>query len=190
MIWAGFSFIALLISSIRIASQVESIYRQAALTMSDETSNSYQIEKDLKAIGDASNKASLGPVERAEAIRIFAFRKLPISIMEAGLKSVGMLSVITGIDAKIVANFFADVYRIFGAATSEQGDLIMGVIHQTIRQSAAPPADFMSAFEHSRRLVLSRSIDAPSYFAELQLALDAGVAPEMMGEYLSARIPK
>lgn len=188
VIWSGFSFIALLISSIKIASQVESIYRQASLTMA--SSDSFLIEKELKAIGEAADKVSLGPVERAEAIRIFAFRKLPISIMAAGLKSVGMLSVITGIDSKIVSNFIADVYRIFSADTTEQAQLILEVIHQTIRESAAPPADFMAAFDHSRRLVLSRSIDASNYFAELQFALDAGVAPEMMGEYLSSRIPK
>lgn len=188
VIWSGFSFVALLISSVRIASQVESIYRQAALTIDDTALNSYEIEKRLKEIGNANNKFSLGPVERAEAIRIFAFRKLPLSTMGAGLKSVGMLSVITGLDAKIVARFCADVYRIFGAVTAEHGELILEVIHQTIRQSAAPPADFMAAFEHSRRLVLSKSIDASTYFAELQLALDAGVAPEMMAEYLTARV--
>jgi hypothetical protein len=189
-IWSGFSFVALIISSIKIASNVESIYREASLNMADSTLDSLGIEQRLKAIGDSSNKISLGPVERAEVIRIFAFRKLPIAVMEGGLKSVGMLSIITGIESKPIANFFADVYRIFGASTTAEGEMILEVIHQTIRQCAAPPVDFISAFEHSRRLVLTRSIDAPTYFAELRVALDAGVAPEAMTEYLSDRIPK
>jgi hypothetical protein len=158
--------------------------------MADETSDSFLIEKELKAIGGTDSKVSLGPIERAEVIRVFAFRKLPLSVMGAGLKSVGMLSVITEIESKVVANFIADVYKIFGATSAVQGEMIMGIMHETIKLSAAPPGDFMKAFEHSRRLVLTRSVDAPSYFAELQLALDAGVAPEMMGEYLSSRIPK
>jgi hypothetical protein len=158
VIWSGFSFVALLISSVRIASQVESIYRQAALTIDDTPVNSHELEKRLQQVGNTDNKFSLGPVERAEAIRIFAFRKLPVSIMEAGLKSVGMLSVITGLDAKIVARFVADVYRIFGAVTTDDGELLLGVIHQTIRQSAAPPSDFMAAFEHSRRLYCRRPL--------------------------------
>jgi hypothetical protein len=188
VIWAGFSFIAFLISSIRIASQTENIYRQASLAMADATSDSYLIEKELKAIGESANKASLGPIERAETIRVFAFRKMPLSIMEAGLKAVGMLSVITEIEPKVVSNFIADVYRIFDASTTEQVEMIMEVVYQTIRQSAAPPRDFMVAFEHSRRLVLSRSMEAPSYFIELRRALDAGVAPEVMGEYLSSHV--
>lgn len=189
-IWAGFSFVAFLISSVRVSNKAESIYRQASLTMADEVADSFLIEKELRAIGEASNNVSLGPIERAEVIRVFAFRKLPISVMQAGLKSVGMLAVITEIEPKTVANFIADVYRIFDATTSAQGEMIMGIMHQTIKRSAVPPRDFMAAFEHSRRLVLSRTVDAPSYFAELQLALDAGVTPEMMGEYLSSRIPK
>ena len=187
-VWTGFSFVALLISSIRISSATENIYRQASLTMADETTNSYLIEKELKAIGESANKASLGPIERAETIRIFAFRKLPLSIMQAGLKAVGMLSVITEIEAKVVANFIADVYRIFNASTTEHGELVMEVVYETIRQSAAPPMDFMVAFEHSKRLVLMKSFDSTDYFLELQRALDAGVAPEAMGEYLASRV--
>jgi hypothetical protein len=84
----------------------------------------------------------------------------------------------------------ADAYRIFEATTKEQGETILEILHQTIRLSAVPPSDFMIAFEHSRRLVLSRSIDAVTYFTDLRIALEAGVAPEDMGEYLSSRLPK
>src|SRR5207253_5471934 len=110
-------------------------------------------------------------------------------IMGAGLKAVAMLNVITDIDLNSVARFVADVYRIFDARTAEQGEIILNILLRTIRLSAVPPADFIAAFEQSRRLVLSRSVDAATYFASLQIALDAGVPPSNMNDYLSSQIP-
>jgi hypothetical protein len=104
-VWSGFSFLALMISSVRIASKQESIYRQASLALADDGMNSSLIEKQLQSIGKASMKIALGPVERAEVIRVFAFRRLSLTVMEAGLKAVAMLSIITEVNSLVVARF-------------------------------------------------------------------------------------
>jgi hypothetical protein len=188
-IWSGFSFLALLISSVRLAGKRESIYRQASLAMTEVGMSTSLIEKDLERIGKTAMDVPLGPVERAEVIRVFAFRRLPLNVMGAGLRAVGMLSIITEVESLVVARFVADAYKIFNIGTKEEGEAVLEILHQTIRLSAVPPSDFMTAFEHSRRLVLTRSIDAVTYFAELRVALDGGVAPENMGEYLASRLP-
>jgi hypothetical protein len=189
MIWASFSFVALLVSSLRLAGNADGIYKEAALAMSDEDMDFASAEKKLKEVGEGQRSLALGPIERAEALRVFVVRRVPLSIMGAGLKAVAMLNVITDIDSNSVARFVADVYRIFGATTAEQGEIILNILLKTIRMSAVPTADFIVAFEHSRRLVLSRSVDAATYFANLQIALDAGVPPANMSDYLSSQIP-
>lgn len=186
--WCGFSFAALIIASIRIASRSESIYRQAALAYADKPEDSMVIEKQLIEIGGTSEAEGLGPIERAHAIRLFCFRKLPLEAQPAALKGVAMLSVITQIDSNAIASFVTDVFKAFNFAGSGMYDRIIDIVYLHLRQSAVPPQDFIKGFENSRRLLLGNEVAPLKYFRSLQDALELGIPPEQIVDHLGPKL--
>jgi uncharacterized membrane protein len=182
-VWLSFTFAALIISSIKIAARTEDIYRQAALTLAPSLDVSPEIEASLRTIGQGGSYGTLGPIQRAEAIRFFAFRKLPLEQIGAALHAVETLTVITQIEPKAISAFVADIYKVFDLTIQSNHEVVLDYIHLIIQGSAVPPTDFIKAFEHSRRYILSRSLDLVDYFERLRSALESGVAPEAVGEY-------
>ena len=93
-VWSAFSFSVLLISSLKLASRSESLYRQAAIATCDRNFEVKAMEKLLQEIGKDRSIEGLGPIEKAETLLIFAYRKLPIESQSNALKAVSILSVI------------------------------------------------------------------------------------------------
>lgn len=184
-VWLAFSFFALMISSIRLAAKSESIYRQAALALAPSADVSGPVESQLKEIGADKTLRSLGPIERAEVIRLFAFRRLPMGMISPALKAVEILSVITQIEHQVVAKFIADVYRVFDFATPADHVGVLDTLFVTLRESAVPPVDFFTGFDASRHLILSRAINPTKFFGLLREALESGVAPAETAHYLA-----
>lgn len=157
---------------------MQDIYRQAALRLAPAPDQLESCERQLKEIGDDRTVTALGPVERAEILRFFVFRRLPSTSLTMSLRSVGILSVVMQIEPLIVAKFIADIATVFGGGRGAAIDnATLDSVFETIRNSAVPPADFFKAFEASRHLVLSRSIEPKEYFRRLREALESGVAP-------------
>lgn len=182
-VWLTFSFFALIISSVRIAAQQEDIYRQASLALADNVAESPVIEAQLKQIGQHSTYATLGPIQRAEAIRLFVFRRIPLEFIGSALNAVETLSVITDIDHKTISAFVADIYKVFDSVLPDIHQGVTDHIYLILRRSAVPPIDFIRAFGYSRWVVLSRILGPLEYFEQLKEALESGVAPETVGDY-------
>ncbi len=176
-VWTGFCFVALMIASIKVAASSESIYRQAAIAFSESEAERPEIEKGLRAIGDDRNIEGIGPIERAEVLRLFAYRKIPIEVMPSALRACAMLTVITQIDHKKIGAFIADVFTVFDFIERDLQGKIIDVVYQTMQRSAVPPADFISGFEHARHLVLSRTISPLDFILALKSSLESGIPP-------------
>jgi hypothetical protein len=186
--WVGFTSIALLISSIRVAANIESIYRQAAISLSTGGDEITETERVLRKAGEQTALRSIGPVQRAEVIRLFAFRKLPIPVMETALRAVEILSLVTQIEPIVIAKFVTDVTRMFELTNSGDLDSAIQTVITTIRECPVPPSDFFEGFNHSRYLVLGGSVGPKRYFVELRNALEAGVAANGVSQYLEHRL--
>lgn len=187
-VWAAFSFLAILISSIKLAAKSEGLYRQAAIALSD---NSYQVsqtEKELKKIGDDNTVDGLGPIERAETLLIFSYRKLTKEVMPSALKAVAILSVITQLQPKIIAAFVADAYKVFDSAFPEQQEQLVDILYKNIKESPVTPQDFIDAFKLSRRLILNKSIAPTTYLELLRQSLETGTPPDEVIEYIERNI--
>ena len=187
-VWAAFSFLAILISSIKLASQSESLYRQAAIALSENNFQVSQTEKELKKIGNDNTVDGLGPIERAETLLIFSYRKLSMEILPAALKAVAILSVITQLQPKIIAAFVADVYKVFDSAFPEQQEKLVDILYENIKESPVTPLDFIDAFRHSRRLILSKSMAPTTYLELLRQALETGTPPNEVIEYIEGHV--
>jgi len=183
-VWVGFSLLVLLIASIRLAARYESLVRDASLILAKHPDSSDKTELQLRKIAESSEIKALDPIERAVALRVFCMRKLPLDAMAGALRQVELLSVITQADSERVARFIADVHRVFDAVAPGQAEHTTDLLYGAIRDSAVPPDDFFSGFESSRHLVLSRALRPIEYLSRLRAALENGVQPSAVGDYL------
>jgi hypothetical protein len=72
----------------------------------------------------------------------------------------------------------------FKASADGRYHRLLDQIYETIRRSPVAPTEFIKAFKHSRRIALSHSYSPEAYFALLTEALEKGIAPEDVYEYL------
>lgn len=185
-LWVGLSLFIFLISSVKLAAEQEEILSDAAISVKADNVKK-QIEKYKKISNDKFIKM-LGPIKRAEIIRLFAFRKVPEESMVFGLRAVEMLSTITRVDYLDTARFVIDVYKMNQSLPGPLYQNLLDDVYETIRGSTVSPDEFISAFRNSRHLVLSGRIEPKRYFHQLSLALDQGVAPNEIYEHLDGEL--
>ncbi len=188
--WMGFAFFALLITSVKLAAKSEDIYRMASLRLSDHPDDHVAIEKQLREIGASKPSNMLGPIERAEVIRVLAFRKLPIELFRPCLNAVETLSVITKCDIKTIAIFLADFLLSFTPGSDADARRLVDTLYDVIKDVPVPPEDFFAAFESSRRLLVSQTISPTEFLEGLRSCLSAGVSPGEMYDELVNRFNK
>jgi len=191
VVWAVFSFIALMIASVSLAGKVETIYLQAALVLSPETNDGKKIAKELQAIGQTSTPLGQLPVvDRAEAIRLLVFRKIPMTSLPEALKAIEVVSVVTRVNTKSAAAFIADVLRLLEIHDAKDYSQVLEQIMGIIWRSAVPPDDFIKGFEYSRSLALSRTLTPQRYFELLKEQLENGITPEDVGKAITEQLKK
>ncbi|MEP7010806.1 MAG: hypothetical protein ABJC13_10820 [Acidobacteriota bacterium] len=185
-VWFTFSAVALLISSVRIATEVESIYVQGAIALGDpsDAESIKQAERVLRAVGKRNQRGDLNPVERAQILRLFAFRRIPVEVMDAGLSAVATLSIATHTEPLIAAKFITDVTRAIEDVQAEDLAASLALLVGTIRDCGAAPEEFFRAFESSRHLLLARILPIAELLSQVKIALEAGVHCEAVGSYL------
>jgi len=183
-VWVGFSVLALLISSVSLAAKSESIYRDASLAAAPDVSEYKAVEKELQKIGKDPKIRRLGPIERAEALRLFAYRKLPVPVMRSALQAVDTLSLATQTPPATVTRFVGDTYRVFSAVAPLEMSRFAETLFSSIRDSAVPPADFYAGFEASRHLLLSGEFEPEEFLTRLRTALEHGVPTADLTDYL------
>lgn len=184
--WLTFSAVALLASSIKVASQLETIYIGAAAAVAGHSDAKAikATERQLRAIADGYKGYLIGSKEKAEAIRVFGFRRLPLEVFGSALEAVDTLSTALQLDAIAIANLVCDITKAFEATEAADLPGYFGTFISALQDTAAPPSDFIVGFESSRHLLLGRRLRPSAYFGALKGALEAGVAPARVGEYL------
>ena len=184
--WVALSLTALLISSVSIAARVEEIISDAAISLG--TQDHKGMARELSRISKETETEMLGPVERAEVLRLFAFRMLSLDAMSQGLRATEILHTITGVSHIGVATFIADVYKMFRTEASTRYEPLLNGVYLHIRESPVSPNEFIEAFNDSRHLALSGNMTPENYFSQLRNALDEGVHPADISEYLEKKL--
>ena len=191
-VWFTFSAAALLISSVRLSSEVETIYLQGAFALGDpsDSTSIKNAERVLRAIGEQHRDkgGGLDPVERAQILRMFAFRRIPLPVMTSGLSAIDTLSTATYTEPLLVAKFVTDVTKAIEGTQVDYLTESLALLVSTIRDCAAAPEEFFRAFESGRHLLLGRVLPIGSFLVQIRSALEAGVPPEEVGEHVSERL--
>jgi len=186
--WVGFALAAILIASVKLAAQVEDIYRQASLHLSEAVEGHTALEKQLREIGASKSLKMLGPIERAEVIRVLAFRRMPVDLIEPCLHAVETLSVITKCDIKSIAIFLADFFLSFSPDNTGEAQRFVDILYGVVKDAPVSPEDFFTAFAGSRRLLLSDKIQPIVFLEGLRDCLAAGIAPSDVCDELRSRL--
>lgn len=185
--WTGFAFTALLISSVKLAAKAEEVYRMASLRLASRPEDHTVIEKQLRRIGSSTTLKMLGPIERAEIIRVLAFRKLPIELFEPCLNAVETLSVITKCRIKTIAIFVADFLLSFAPDSDADARRLVDTLNDVIKDVPVAPEEFFASFESSRRLLVSQVISPIEFLDGLRDCLTSGVSPDDMYSEMVSR---
>ncbi len=175
-VWTVFSLLVLIIGSVKLAARMEEVISDAAYFAFGSRAKVHQAE--LKAIAEDKTVTMLGPVEKAEVLRVFAFRKLQTRSMPSGLKATEVLSTVTGADHESIAHFVADIEKMFGADSRDRYSRFLTRVPDVIRESPVSPSDFIRAFQDSRHLALSGKLSPEEYFDKLQQTLESGTRPD------------
>ena len=149
----GFLFFVLLIGSIRIAATNESLYREAALYVS--VSNYKEVEKQLVKISKSIPDKLLGPVERADAIKIMVFRKIPTESMQYMLAIIQTFVGITRLDAKTITQFLVDLTRVLNLEIGPNLRKKIDDIFELYRDAPVSDEEFIAAFSNTKHFVIS-----------------------------------
>ncbi len=180
--WVGLLTLILLISSVRVAGKVEAIHTFAAQFV--EVNDLEVAKARLDAISKDQRVKTLGPIERAEIIRVFAIRKVPLDVMGHALSGVDAFAAITNIDYRMVAEFVADLYSLMQPTEEQEWHTVLDGVYDALRSSTSSPDEFIDAFNNSRRIVLSGQMDHTMYFAKLAEGMIHGVPPKEMYDYM------
>ncbi len=177
-VWVMFTIVVFLTTSIRLGSTTQSIYMEAAFAIKHPQLSDKECEKQLQAISNALKECIMGPVERAETIRVFAYRKISLNDMEIGLKWVNIFFSLTRIPYLTLADFVAVVIK--NASILNQritGDMIFEHIYSGIRSAPVTPQEYIEVFQRTRHLLI-RNKNVVLYFDILNTYFDSGSSPD------------
>ena len=165
----------LLTASVRIASSAESIYIQAANFAKQQ--DSHASKNSLEKLVKQAKVTILGPIARAESVRMLVYRNFPLKQIPAALESIERFSVITGLSHTDVASHLVILYPI-ASATGVGFSRLDDLFYTALRDSAATPEEFFEAVRVTRSLVLSRQMDLDEYLKKLSELLGLGLSPD------------
>ena len=172
--WIALASIALIIDSVGLAAQVQSIFTAAAVPLRAPASP--DPAKDLQRIASAYS-GLVGPVEKAKILRILSYRGLPISAMAEGLRAVDQLSAVLELEHHTAAGLVADIYRMESGFPAGYLDTILAAV----RRSGSSPTQFVDAFERSRHAALGGETTLNDFANQIADKLLKGLSSDQIG---------
>lgn len=185
VVWVAFTVIVFLSTSIKLASQSQSIYLEASFAVKNKSLSDKDCEKALSSISDALKDSILGPIEKAEVIRVFAYKKIEMTDMAVGLKWVNIFFALTRIPYLVLADFVAVVIKNTSIIGREiTCDRVFDYIYTGMRNASVSPNEYIEAFQQTRH-ILVRHKQVVLYFNTLVDYFDSGVSPQDIEEFFN-----
>lgn len=182
----SFFLFILLTVSMRLAAKNESLYLQAAIYI--DVTRSKEIEGRLRKIAGEIPTGTLGPLDKADAIRIMAFRKIPIESMKYMLGTVEIISGITDLDAKSVTLFLIDLSKAFNINIGPDFQKEIDKIFDFYRDAPISHEEFIQAFKNSKRFLISNKVEPVKFLLLLKSGLMRGVSPEEVSDFIQEKM--
>lgn len=183
VVWVAFTLIVFLTTSISLGAKAETIYLEASFALKSTGLDEKVIDEKLRSISNKLNNGVLGPIEKAEVLRVFAYKKIPIGDMEMGLKWVNIFFAITRIPYLDLSDFVSIVIKNSSTFNAKiTSDRIFDYIYDGMRTSSASPNEYIDLFKQTRHhLIKSKNIIL--YFDTLSKYFDNGVSSNDIENY-------
>ena len=183
IVWVAFTIVVFLSTSIKLSSQSETIYLEATFALKSNELSDKDCEKKLRAIANSLQNSIIGPIEKAEIIRTFAFKKLSLDDMPVALKWVNMFFALTRIHYLDLADFVIIVIKRTKFAQNHFSiDKIFDYIYDGMRSASASPQEYIEIFNLTRHHLI-KSKDIIRYFETLKLYFDQDTTIVNMNTY-------
>ena len=178
VVWVMFTIVVFLTTSIKLSSTIQSIYMEATFAIKLPQLSNKECEKQLQVISNDLKDSIIGPVERAETIRVFAYKKISLDDMKIGLKWVNIFFSLTRIPYLTLADFVAVVIKNASIINKKiTADKIFEHIYSGMRNAPVTPQDYIDAFQRTRHLLI-RNKTVVLYFDTLNRYFDTGISPD------------
>lgn len=185
VVWVLFTITVFFINSVRIASRIESILLDAAISLGNANQTDKEIKKELETISNSVKNSVLMPDERAEILRLFCFRKIAIEKMQTGLHWVNIYYGITKIPYMDLASFVSDVIRNTPLYAEITIDSVFDYIYAGMRNTPASPLEYIEVFKKTRH-ILVRTKSTILYFQTLNDFFLSGQSINEVEEYVES----
>ncbi|WP_461459463.1 hypothetical protein [Methanothrix sp.] len=123
-----------------------------------------------------------GPVEKADAIKIMAFRKIPIDSMQYVLEIIQIFVGITRLDAKTITLFLVDLTRVLNIEPGPELRIKIDNIFELYRDAPVSDEEFIEAFSNTKHFAVSGQIGPDEYLSLLISGLKTGRSPVEMND--------
>ncbi|GIM30041.1 hypothetical protein CPJCM30710_27070 [Clostridium polyendosporum] len=179
-----FNLMIFVIGSINLAVKKDNILIQAANSLCND-SNYDEIHRKLNKIFDKSTPNNqLAPIERAEAIRFLAFRRVDIDDMLKALSSIEIIKTVWEIDLNKACNVFYILY-VFSYNHFPHKNPSKNTIElfNKILTISLPPEQFFELFLKTKKKIISDEMDFDTYIKKIkELAINGMDSCEIIEE--------
>lgn len=172
----GFITFVFLISSIKIAAKKESILTQAASYYN--MNNFKHFYKELCKIADPSTQYGQLPIiKRAEVVRYFSFRKIPLNDIRALLEMTEQLSTISSIDYLKSAELLHTLYVTLNYSDQLWKYNILLFLNN-LSSLPCSPSEFFRIFDLTKKHMILKKIQQDEYLELIIENTKLGLTPE------------
>jgi hypothetical protein len=183
--WVGFSLISVVISSINIASESESLYIHNASFMSYySTYTSDELYDLLQEEAKKADISTFGPIEIAEIIQILVYKKVKLENIKEALEKIHILTNIIQVPSDQITNFYVDFCEMFDIPIGNVSDTFLDYIYNTFRDVPVSPKEFIDYFNKSKRIVFMNSVDSYEYIDSLKKGIDLKMNLKDINEFI------
>lgn len=185
IVWILFTVIVFFISSVRIASRIESILLDAAISLPSREKTDKEMMKKLEVISNSVKNSMLMPDERAEILRLLCFRKIEIDKMQTALNWVNLYYGITKIPYMDLASFVSEVIKNTTLYTDITIDNVFDYIYVGMRETPVSPLEYIDIFKKTRHILASTK-STILYFQTLNDFFLSGKPVSRVEEYVES----
>lgn len=180
-----FTLLIILLSSIKLAADVQSMMTMAAnfYGSGDHESNLKQLQV-VYAAGKPGE--TLSSLDRANAILFFAQRKVPADDMSSLFRTIFQISTVTQIDQTKVSTLLYKVYR--AAEGPEEFDAYIALVEGYLLEGPASPEELVNSFIRTSFLLGTVFIDFQDYLTKLLLGIASGYEEERLYKFMAGEI--
>ena len=181
--WAAFAVLVLIISSVRLAANVESVRRRAAIRIDPDRYK--EVESRLEKSASNTALQSLSPIERANVQLVFAYTNVDLEVFDQAVIFAEQVHVITDVEVRLTARFVADLLSLVqpGVVVSN----FLDAIYSIISSAPYPPEEIFEVVRRTKHIVSQHLLPTNEYIVRLSGCLSRGLPPEEIKDAILER---